>query len=114
MGPATTGQERRKPHRNGERVKPDDELCLCFHVTKRKVLNFLRVERPQRASQVSECFGAGTGCGWCRPYLKRLFEQAAAQGQVELDLPTAEEYAALRSKYICEGKGTPPAERRDG
>ena len=24
----------------------DDEVCLCFHVTKRKVLAFLRVERP--------------------------------------------------------------------
>ena len=52
----------------------DDELCLCFHVSKRKVINFLRVERPQRESQLSECHGAGTGCGWCRPFLKKLFE----------------------------------------
>ena len=41
----------------------DDELCLCFHVTKRKVLAFLRVQRPSRPSQMSECYGAGTGCG---------------------------------------------------
>ena len=58
----------------------DDELCLCFHVTKRKVINFLRVEKPRRVGQLSECFGAGTGCGWCRPYLKRLFDAAAAGG----------------------------------
>ena len=58
----------------------DDELCLCFHVTKRKVINFLRVERPQRASQMSECFGAGTGCGWCRPCLLKLWETAAREG----------------------------------
>ena len=25
----------------------DDEVCLCFHVTKRKLVNFLRVERPR-------------------------------------------------------------------
>ena len=35
----------------------DDELCLCFHVTRRKVINFLRVEQPQH-SQMSECFGS--------------------------------------------------------
>ncbi len=49
----------------------DDELCLCFHVTKRKVQNFLKVEKPARPSQMSECFGAGTGCGWCRPFLSQ-------------------------------------------
>ena len=84
----------------------DEELCLCFHVTKRKVINFLRVEKPRRAAQLSECFGAGTGCGWCRPYLKRLFEQA--QGDQAAELPTAEEYAQLRARYVREGGGTPP------
>jgi bacterioferritin-associated ferredoxin len=52
----------------------DDELCLCFHVTKRKVINYLRVQRPVAASQLSQCFGAGTGCGWCRPFLERLWK----------------------------------------
>ena len=54
----------------------DDELCLCFHVTQRKVVNYLRVEKPRRVGQLSDCFGAGTGCGWCRPFLKRLFDTA--------------------------------------
>lgn len=87
----------------------DDELCLCFHVTRRKVINFLRVEHPQRPSQMSECFGAGTGCGWCRPFLLKLWESAAREGAVEPDeLPTAANYAIERSKYVRSGGGTPP------
>ena len=86
----------------------DQELCLCFHVTRRMVINYIRIEKPRRVGQLSECFGAGTGCGWCRPYLKQLFEQAASEGTVESDLPTAEQYAAMRQPYIDAGKGTPP------
>ena len=87
----------------------DDELCMCFHVTKRKVVNFIRVEKPQRAAQLSECFGAGTGCGWCRPYLKRLFEQANRESLSENDdLPSAADYARGRTRYVKEGGGTPP------
>jgi NAD(P)H-nitrite reductase large subunit len=89
-------------------MKLDDELCLCFHVTKRKVINYLRVEKPRRAAQLSECFGAGTGCGWCRPFLERLFEQAVRGGQIDAELPTAEDYARSRTKYVREGGGTPP------
>ena len=86
----------------------DDELCLCFHVTKRKVINYLRVEKPRRPGQLADCFGAGTGCGWCRPYLRRLFEAAAAEGSLEADLPSAEDYARQRSRYVRAGGGTPP------
>ena len=86
----------------------DDELCLCFHVTQRKVVNYLRIEKPRRVAQLSECFGAGTGCGWCRPYLKKLFEQAAQQRQTTLDLPTCEDYSRMRAKYVHAGGGTPP------
>jgi bacterioferritin-associated ferredoxin len=86
----------------------DDELCLCFHVSKRKVINFLRVERPQRESQLSECHGAGTGCGWCRPFLKKLFEASRSTESVTPDLPDASEYASGRTGYVRSGKGTPP------
>lgn len=86
----------------------DDELCLCFHVTKRKVVNYIRVEQPRRVAQLSECFGAGTGCGWCRPYLKRLFEAAAGGPGAEVELPAPTDYAALRTDYVRDGKGTPP------
>jgi bacterioferritin-associated ferredoxin len=86
----------------------DDELCLCFHVTKRKVINFIRVEKPSRAGQLSECFGAGTGCGWCRTYLQHLFDQqrqGIAEGTAD---PTAQEHARGRAKYVRAGGGTPP------
>jgi NAD(P)H-nitrite reductase large subunit len=86
----------------------DDEICLCFHVSKRKVLNFLRVEKPRRAGQMSECFGAGTGCGWCRSMLERYFQAAAAGGQLQVDEPTPEDYARQRAGYIRAGGGTPP------
>lgn len=89
----------------------DDDLCLCFHVTRRKVVKFIEIEKPRRVGQLSECFGAGTGCGWCRPFLKKLFEQAVEGGQTQESLPTAEEYGQLRSKYIATGKGTPPPQQ---
>jgi NAD(P)H-nitrite reductase large subunit len=86
----------------------DDELCLCFHVTKRKMLNYIRVERPRAVSQLSECFGAGTGCGWCRPYIRRLFREVVEEienGEAE---PSCDQYAAARSAYVRSGQGTPP------
>ncbi len=86
----------------------DDELCLCFHVTKRKVVNFLRVERPQRESQLSECHGAGSGCGWCRPFLAKLFQAAQSNDPSAAELPAADEYARGRTGYVRAGKGTPP------
>lgn len=85
----------------------DREVCLCFHVTKRKLLSFLRVERPRRPSQLADCFGAGTGCGWCRPYLERLFQQERTGGE-DLPMPPAEQYAAMRCDYIRRGQGVPP------
>ena len=89
-------------------MKPDDEVCLCFHVTQRKLLNFVRVERPRRSSQLSECQGAGTGCGWCRPYLERLFVQQQNPAQESTELPDAQSYADGRAGYLREGKGKPP------
>ena len=53
----------------------DSPICLCFNVSRRKIIRFIKVEKPRRASQLSECFGAGTGCGWCRPILERLNQQ---------------------------------------
>lgn len=74
----------------------DDNVCLCFRVSKRKLVNYLRLYRPRVASQLSQCGGAGTGCGWCVPVLKKLFEQGQAAGE---DV-SAEEYARRREEYI--------------
>jgi len=87
----------------------DDELCLCFHVTRRKVQNYLRIERPKRVQQLSECYGAGTGCGWCRPFLRRLFEQQMQGESLTDPLPDAQSYAQERTNYVLAGHGTPPA-----
>lgn len=92
-------------------MKDDDELCLCFHVTKRKVLQFIRVEDPTRPSQLSQCFGAGTGCGWCRPYLERLLNEHLRRQSKELaqehppdvtqcdETISPEEYRTQREQY---------------
>jgi NAD(P)H-nitrite reductase large subunit len=92
-------------------MDPDDELCLCFHVTRRKVENYIRLERPRRVGQLADCYGAGTGCGWCRPFLQRLFDAAlpaATEEKPPADLPSAADYARGRSDYVRAGGGTPP------
>lgn len=80
----------------------DQEICLCFHVTRRKIENFIRIERPRRAAQLAECFGAGTGCGWCRKYLVALFQaanEAADSDPNAASIPTPEQYRQLRGAY---------------
>jgi NAD(P)H-nitrite reductase large subunit len=89
-------------------MKPDDQLCYCFHVTQRKVINFLRVHQPRVPSELSECGGAGTGCGWCVPFLKRLFK-AAGRGAPDVIPESAEDYARERAAYVRAGRGRPPA-----
>ena len=88
-------------------MQPDDELCLCFHVTQRKIANYIRLHDIQRPSQLAECFGAGTGCGWCRPFLKQLL--TATRQEEPAELPSASQYAQDRSTYVRSGHGTPPA-----
>jgi NAD(P)H-nitrite reductase large subunit len=86
----------------------DDEVCLCFHVTKRKLLNFLRLEKPRRAAQMSDCFGAGTGCGWCRSHLEKMFAAHQTGAEHVAGETTAQEHARGRSNYVRAGKGMPP------
>jgi NAD(P)H-nitrite reductase large subunit len=90
------------------RMEVDAKVCYCFHVTRRKLVNFIRVNRPKVPSQLSECGGAGTGCGWCIPFLKQLHEQAVSGGETELERLTPAEYERLRAAYVRAGKGTPP------
>src|ERR1700758_527318 len=87
----------------------DAKICYCFHVTRRKLVNFMRHRKLKVPSQLSECGGAGTGCGWCIPFLKQIFCQETKGGANDLDQISAEEYACRRAEYIRAGKGTPPA-----
>ena len=94
----------------------DDKVCYCFHVTRRKLVNWVRLNEPKVPSQLAECGGAGTGCGWCIPFLKQIFrqgmnaerspEEAASANTLESLAP--EEYAALRAEYVKAGGGKPP------
>jgi bacterioferritin-associated ferredoxin len=89
-------------------VDVDAKVCYCFHITRRKLVNFLRQRKPKVASQLSECGGAGTGCGWCIPFLKQIFEQGVEGGETELERLTPEEYEKRRATYIRAGGGKPP------
>ncbi|MEC7557446.1 MAG: (2Fe-2S)-binding protein [Planctomycetota bacterium] len=89
----------------------DDTICYCFHIPKRKIVNFIRITQPRRASQISECGGAGSGCGWCVPFLKKFFAEGSGEtvdGAANKEL-TPQEYARQRGDYISDGGGTPPA-----
>lgn len=85
----------------------DDTVCLCFRVTKRKLVNFLRRELPRVPSQLSECGGAGTGCGWCVPFLRKYFDESNSPEKPIDDSLTPQEYAQQRGDYIKAGKGVP-------
>lgn len=84
-------------------MESSDTVCFCFHVSKRKILNYLRQHRLRRASQLSECGGAGTGCGWCVPYLERYFAAANSGAEPVGELPAAE-YERQREAYLRAGK----------
>lgn len=93
-------------------MKLDDDVCLCFHVSLRKIIRFVRIEKPRRASQISECYGAGTGCGWCRPFLKRILEETAeseeesAPGRSFADI-SEETYRQQRKQYREQQRSKP-------
>lgn len=71
---------------------------MCYHVRLRKLITFHRLRNPRVASQLSQCYGAGTGCGWCIPFLQKIFEQLEA-GETPRMKMSAEEYRRRRSSY---------------
>ncbi|MCP4834628.1 MAG: (2Fe-2S)-binding protein [Phycisphaera sp.] len=84
-------------------MEPDDHVCLCFRVSLRKIRNFVAREDPPVASRIADCLGAGTGCQWCVPFLKKIHEQH--RNGEEMDLPVAPaEYAARRIRYRGTGE----------
>ena len=83
-------------------MKPDDDVCLCFHVPLGKIRGYLSREDPQVASLISECLGAGTGCGWCVPYLKELHAQHKS-GQMPTIEGSFEDYCDGRLRFRSTG-----------
>ncbi|MDP7070760.1 MAG: (2Fe-2S)-binding protein [Phycisphaerales bacterium] len=77
----------------------DDEVCLCFHVTFRKLKSFLNREQPQVSSQLCNCLDAGTGCGWCRPFLEKMHRQWKAGESIELNI-RSDAYAEGRARHL--------------
>ena len=74
----------------------EDEICYCYHVSMRKLMNFSRRTKPRRPSEMTRCLDAGTGCGWCIPFLIKIAQDPDA---FELDDTTPEEYASKRMTY---------------
>jgi len=86
----------------------DDTVCFCFHVTYRKLRNYARHNKPRVASMMSECLGAGTGCGWCCPIIIKIWEQNG-QGDGS-ELGSIAERKAKRENYWMEKYGKKPGE----
>ena len=100
----------------------DDELCLCFHVSWRKVLNYIRVHRIRTPSQLHECGGAGTGCGWCRKQLERLASLCAEnppspdaiEEWLRQQTPNKKKYSEGREVYRAKMESTASETAVDG
>lgn len=90
-------------------MNPDDEVCLCFHVSLRKIQGYLKRENPPVASLISECLGAGTGCQWCVPFLKHL-HQMHASGQMPDLRVSPERYVEARLSFHKTGDRSMDAE----
>lgn len=83
-------------------MDPDDHVCLCFHVSLRKIQHFLARENPPVASLVSDCLSAGTGCQWCVPFLKHLHAMHKRGETPDLKV-SPEKYIEERAKYRVTG-----------
>jgi bacterioferritin-associated ferredoxin len=79
-------------------MQSDDEVCLCFHVSLRKIRNYMARENPSVPSLISECLGAGTGCMWCVPFLKHLHSLHQQGKEPDLKI-SPEEYMRTRTSY---------------
>jgi bacterioferritin-associated ferredoxin len=55
----------------------DSDVCFCNHVTKRKLLNFIRQRKPTQVEDLAGCLGAGTTCGLCKTRLREIFQEYA-------------------------------------
>lgn len=60
---------------------------------------------------MSECLSAGTGCGWCRPIIVKIWEQYGQKEEQAGEVPTLASLAerkAAREQYWMEKYGKKP------
>ena len=79
-------------------MKSEDHVCVCHRVSLGKLLSYIERENPKVASQLSECLDAGTGCGWCIPFLEKLHKQYSIGKPMELGVDH-ERYVERRDVY---------------
>ena len=60
-------------------MEADDKICYCFHITKRKIVNYIRIHQPRVPSQLSECGGAGNRLRLVCPLSQTLFCRIAGK-----------------------------------
>ena len=79
-------------------MEKNDSICVCHKVTLGKLVSFIEREKPEVASQLSDCLRSGTGCGWCIPFLKKLHKQHV--DGVSMDITVDHErYLERRTAY---------------
>jgi bacterioferritin-associated ferredoxin len=81
----------------------DDHVCLCYRVSLRKIRAYLARENPPVASLISECLDAGTGCGWCVPFLEHLHAQHTRGVEPDLRI-SPQKYAEARTGFKKSGE----------
>ncbi len=84
-------------------MDPDDQVCLCYRVSLRKIRNYLKREDPPVASLISECLDAGTGCQWCVPFLTRLHQMHVEGEEPDLNI-SPQRYAESRLAFHKTGE----------
>ncbi len=91
-------------------MDPDDDVCVCHHVSLRKLVNYMNRVQPTVPSQLCDCLGAGTGCGWCIPFLGKLHQQYERGEAPQLPV-SPEDYARRRKSYHHSGRRDDAAEQ---
>ncbi len=79
-------------------MKKEEYVCVCHRVSLSKLQSFIERENPKVTSQLSECLDSGTSCGWCIPFLEKIFKQHAHGEPMELTVDH-ERYIERRKAY---------------
>ncbi len=86
-------------------MEDHDDICLCFHVPVCKVRKYMERTEPEVASQLSECLGVGTACGWCRPFLEKMHRQWKDGDKIEVHAEKSS-YANCREAWKARERRT--------